>query len=254
MEKTDKNQPHNQDTPKGERIAKVMARAGLCSRRDAERWIEAGRVQVNGKFLTSPACVVTDKDKVLVDDKPLPIKEKTRLFLYHKPAGLVTSNKDEEGRQTIFDKLPTELPRVVTVGRLDMNTEGLLLLTNDGELARYMELPATGLKRTYRVRAYGHVSQEKLDKLKKGIKWNGVTYKGIKAILEKQQGDNAWIKITLSEGKNREVRNVMEAIGLKVNRLIRLSYGTFHLGKLPKESVMEVKPKILKEQLAGFFK
>ena len=254
MEKPDKNQPHNKDGQKGERIAKVMARAGLCSRRDAERWIEEGRVQVNGKILTSPACVVTDEDDIFVDEKPLPKKEKIRLFLYHKPAGLVTSNKDKEGRQTIFDELPKELPRTVTVGRLDLNTEGLLLLTNDGELARYLELPATGLKRTYRVRAYGHISQNKLDKLKGGLKWNGVVYKGIEATLDKQQGDNAWIEITLTEGKNREVRNIMEALGLQVNRLIRLSYGPFHLGKLPKGSVMEVKTKMLKDQLSGFFK
>lgn len=247
-------QPESPIESKGERIAKVMARAGLCSRREAERWIEEGRVQVNGEILSSAACVVSDDDEVVVDGRKLPNKEKTRLFLYHKPAGLVTSNKDEQGRQTIYDQLPSELPRVVSVGRLDINTEGLLLLTNDGELSRYLELPANGIERTYRVRAYGRTSQTGLDKLKKGIKWNGITYKGIKATLEQKQGDNVWIEITLTEGKNREVRNVMEALGLQVNRLIRTSYGPFHLGKLPKKSVMEIKTNVLKSQLSGFFK
>jgi 23S rRNA pseudouridine2605 synthase len=246
-------QTKSKDT-KGERIAKVMARAGLCSRREAESWIGEGRVQVNGKILETPAYVVTEDDKIMVDGKPLAGKEKTRLFMYHKPAGLITTNKDEQGRETIFEKFPPDLPRVVTVGRLDINTEGLLLLTNDGELSRYLELPATGLKRTYRARAHGHVSQNKLDKLKNGIRFNGITYKGIDAALEKQQGDNAWINITLTEGKNREVRNVMEAVGLKVNRLIRVSYGPFHLGNLPKKSILEVKQHMMKDQLKGFFK
>lgn len=254
MEKTSESTEENAKDAKGERIAKVMARAGLCSRRDAERWIEAGRVSVNGKKLTSPACVVTENDQISVDDKPLPQKEKTRLFLYHKPSGLVTSNKDEQGRNTIFDKMPKELPRLMTVGRLDINTEGLLLMTNDGELARYLELPATGWKRHYRVRAYGHVSQTKLDKLKSGLVVDGIRYKSIEATLDKQQGDNVWIDISLKEGKNREVRNIMKALGLDVNRLIRVSYGPFHLGKLPKGSVMEVKPNVLKDQVAGFFK
>ncbi len=239
---------------KGERIAKRMARAGLCSRRDAERWIAAGRVQLNGDILTTPATVVTDDDDIIVDGRALPKKERTRLFLYHKPAGLVTSNRDEQGRTTIFDKLPKELPRVMTVGRLDINTEGLLLLTNDGELARHLELPATGWIRRYRVRSYGRTSQTQLDKLKKGIVHNKIRYKGIDATMDKQQGDNVWVEVALQEGKNREVRNVMEAIDLKVNRLIRTSYGPFQLGKIEKGAVLEIKPKVLKEQLVGFFK
>jgi len=250
----DKSQQSKDSPNKGERIAKRMARAGLCSRRDAERWINDGRVQLNGNILTTPATVVTDDDEIIVDGKALPKKERTRLFLYHKPAGLVTSNRDEQGRTTIFDKLPKELPRVMTVGRLDINTEGLLLLTNDGELARYLELPATGWIRKYRVRSYGHTSQTQLDKLKKGIVHNKIRYKGIDATMDKQQGDNVWVEVALQEGKNREVRNVMEAIDLKVNRLIRTSYGPFQLGKIEKGAVLEIKPQALKEQLSGFFK
>ena len=250
----DKSQQSKDSPNKGERIAKRMARAGLCSRRDAERWINDGRVQLNGNILTTPATVVTDDDEIIVDGKALPKKERTRLFLYHKPAGLVTSNRDEQGRTTIFDKLPKELPRVMTVGRLDINTEGLLLLTNDGELARYLELPATGWIRKYRVRSYGHTSQNQLDKLKKGIVHNKIRYKGIDATMDKQQGDNVWVEVALQEGKNREVRNVMEAIDLKVNRLIRTSYGPFQLGKIEKGAVLEIKPQALKEQLSGFFK
>ena len=254
MKKTHQSPIENKDPAKGERIAKVIARAGLCSRRDAERWIEQGRIEVNGNILTTPAYIVKDDDKIIVDGKPLPGKEKTRLFLYHKPAGLVTTNKDEQGRDTIFDQMPKELPRLMTVGRLDINTEGLLLMTNDGELARYLELPATGWKRCYRVRAYGHVSQTRLDKLRTGLVCDGIRYKGIEATLDKKQGDNAWIEVTLAEGKNREVRNIMKALGLEVNRLIRTSYGPFHLGQLPKKSVMEVKPQMMKQHLSGFFK
>lgn len=250
MEKTDKSKNEN----KGERIAKRMARAGLCSRREAERWIENGRVEVNGDVLTSAACVVTNDDKILVDGKSLASGEKTRLFLYHKPAGLLTTNKDNQGRDTIFDKLPQELPRVVTVGRLDMNTEGLLLLTNDGELSRYLELPQNGVERTYRVRAHGHASQNKLDQLKKGVRYKNIRYSGIKATLEKQQGDNAWITMSLKEGKNREVRNIVEYLGMEVNRLIRTSYGSFHLGNLPKGSVMEIKYGDIKKHIPEFFK
>ncbi len=239
---------------KGERIAKVMARAGLCSRRDAEKWIEAGRVAVNGKLLRTAACVVGPDDDIMVDGQKLQGAEKTRLFLYHKPGDLVTSARDEKGRKTVFDALPKGLPRVVSVGRLDLTTEGLLLLTNDGELSRYMELPSTGWVRKYRVRAYGRVSQAKLDTLRHGLTYQGVKYGPIEATLESTQGSNAWINVSITEGKNREIRNVMEYLELAVNRLIRLSYGPFHLGSLPKGSVMEVKPQMLKDQLSDFFK
>ena len=248
------------DNQNSERIAKRMARAGLCSRRDAETWIAAGRVQVNGKTLDTPAFKVTDKDNIIVDGKPLKAKEPTRLFLYHKPVGLVTTHKDEKGRSTIFSSLPSFIPRVVSVGRLDLNTEGLLLLTNDGELSRYLELPSTGWKRKYRVRVHGFVDEKRLSQLKQGIKIDGVHYKSIDASLEKHDNQqkigktNSWLSITLTEGKNREIRKVMEALNLSVNRLIRVSYGPFQLGKLPTQGVEEVKSKILKEQIQGFFK
>ncbi len=235
-----------------ERIAKYMARAGLCSRREAERWIEAGRVSVNGQKLDSPAFTVSDSDRVLVDNKPVRKKEATRLFMYHKPAGLVTTQKDERGRKTVFDALPLDMPRVISVGRLDMNTEGLLLLTNDGELSRHLELPATGWKRRYRVRAYGEITQDQLDKLEKGITHEGVKYGSIEATLGKKQGDNIWLEMAIREGKNREIRKICEALGLKVNRLIRLSYGPFQLGSLEKGAVKEVPAKVIKEQIPNF--
>ncbi len=234
---------------RGERIAKVMARVGLCSRREAEKWIEAGRVELNGKVLDTPAVTVTASDKVLVDGEPLPLRERTRLWLYHKPRGLVTTNRDPEGRPTVFDRLPDDLPRVLAVGRLDINTEGLLLLTNDGGLARVLELPATGWLRRYRVRAFGKVTQADLDGLAEGIAIDGVLYGAIEATLDKEQGDNVWLTVGLREGKNREVKRVLEHLGLAVNRLIRLSFGPFQLQDLDEGAVREIRGRVLRDQL-----
>lgn len=249
----------SEEKHKGERIAKVMARAGVCSRRDAERWIGEGRVSVNGKVIDSPALNVTENDQILVDQKPLPVRQETRLFLYHKPPGLVTTHKDEQGRSTVFDNLPDFVPRVVSVGRLDLNTEGLLLLTNDGGLSRFLELPETGWSRRYRVRVHGRVDERRLKSLKNGITVDGVRYKSIDAVLEQppegeeKKGANSWITITLREGKNREIRRVMEALGLNVTRLIRTDYGPFSLGKMTRSSVVEVKAGVLKNQVAKYF-
>lgn len=233
----------------GERIAKIVSRAGLCSRRDAEEWIVQGRVAVNGRVINSPALDVTANDVVTVDGKPLPERERTRLFLYHKPRGLMTTHSDPEGRPTVFDNLPENLPRLISVGRLDFNTEGLLLLTNDGGLARALELPDTGWLRRYRVRAHGEVTQAQLDELKKGIEVDGVKYGSIEATLERDKGANVWIVFAIREGKNREVRNVMAHLGLEVNRLIRISYGPFQLGELEEAQVEEIKTRVLREQL-----
>ncbi len=237
------------DRPKGDRIAKVMARAGLCSRRDAERWIEAGRVKVNGTLVTSPALNVTPQDKVIVDDKPLPDREVSKLWRYHKPVGLVVSHRDEKFRPSVFEKLPADMPRVVSVGRLDINTEGLLLLTNDGGIARKLELPATGWLRRYRVRVFGSVNEEALAKLKDGITIDGIRYGEIEAKLDRRQGRNAWLTFSLREGKNREIKVICEYLNLQVNRLIRLSYGPFQLGDLKEGAVEEVNPRILAEHL-----
>jgi 23S rRNA pseudouridine2605 synthase len=231
------------------RIAKALARAGLCSRREAERWIEEGRVSVNGETLKSPARDVSPRDKVVVDGNPLPSPEPPRLWRYHKPKGLVTTHRDPQGRPTVFDSLPPEVPRVISIGRLDFNTEGLLLLTNDGALARHLELPATGWLRRYRVRAHGSVTQEALDQLKDGIEIAGIRYGPIEAILEKPQGTNVWLVIGLREGKNREVRTILEHLGLTVNRLIRVSFGPFQLFDLAPGAVDAVKPRVLSEQL-----
>jgi 23S rRNA pseudouridine2605 synthase len=245
----------NETTPKaeriaGERIAKVLARAGLCSRRDAERWIGEGRVSVNGEVLESPARNVVATDAVTVDGKPLPVAEKRRLWRYHKTAGLVTTHRDEKDRPTVFGALPKDLPRVVSVGRLDLTSEGLLLLTNDGGLARELEHPSRGWVRRYRARVHGRVDEAALAGLKNGVTIEGVRYGPITATLDKAQGAaNAWLTLALKEGKNREVRRVLENLGLKVTRLIRIAYGPFQLGTLERGAVDEITGKVIKEQL-----
>jgi 23S rRNA pseudouridine2605 synthase len=231
------------------RVAKVIARAGLCSRREAEAFIAAGRVCVNGAVIASPALNVSPSDTITVDGQALPARERTRLFLYHKPRGLVTTNADPEKRPTIFATLPPHLPRLVSVGRLDLATEGLLLLTNDGGLARMLELPQTGWLRRYRVRAHGHVTQPQLDTLGAGITIDAIRYGPIEATLDRQHGSNVWLTMAIREGKNREVRNVLGALALTVNRLIRVSFGPFQLGDLPEGGIEEVKTRTLREQL-----
>lgn len=234
---------------KGERIAKVIARAGVCSRRDAEKLIAEGRVALNGGLLTSPAIVVLPGATITIDGKPLPAHENTRLWRYHKPVGLVTSHRDPLGRPTVFAHLPLQLPRVVSVGRLDINSEGLLLLTNDGELARKLELPAQGWVRRYRVRIFGKVSQSELDRLAKGTIIDGVRFGPVTAKLERTKGHYAWANVALKEGKNREIKRLMEHLGLKVARLIRVSFGPFHLGHLSSAQVDEISTKVWREQL-----
>jgi len=236
-------------TTQGERIAKVMARAGLCSRREAEAWIAAGRVAVNGEKIASPALNVTRADRIVVDGKPLPGAERTRLFLYHKPRGLVTTSADPQGRPTIFGALPKDLPRLIGVGRLDLSTEGLLLLTNDGGLARALELPATGWLRRYRVRAHGKVTQAQLDELRDGATVDGIHYGPIEATLDREQPSNVWITFAIREGKNREVRNVLRHLGLHVARLIRVSFGPFQLGEIVQGEISEVPTRVLRDQL-----
>ena len=233
----------------GDRIAKTLARAGIASRREAERMIAAGRVAVNGKVIASPALNVTGADVITVDGRPLATPEPARLWLYHKPAGLVTTARDEKGRRTVFDALPPELPRVLSVGRLDLSSEGLLMLTNDGGLKRRLELPSTGWLRKYRVRVNGKPGDATLEPLRKGLTIDGERFQPMEVTLDRQQGANAWITIGLREGKNREIRRAMEAVGLKVNRLIRVSYGPFQLGSLKPGEVQEVKARVLKDQL-----
>ncbi len=241
-----------QDTPQegpSQRIAKVIARAGLCSRREAERWIEAGRVAVDGETLTSPAVTVTAASKITVDGNPLARPEPARLWRYHKPPGVVTTERDPEGRPTVFDRLPRDLPRVMSVGRLDLTSEGLLLLTNDGELKRKLEHPSTGWARRYRVRVHGRVTDAALAKLGQGITVDGMRYGPIQATLDSAPGANAWITMTLREGKNREIRRVCEHLGWTVNRLIRTSYGPFQLGQLKRGAVEAVPARVLADQL-----
>jgi len=253
---SDENQPAEQvaepssETPEIQmRIAKAIARAGVCSRREAETYIAAGRIKVNGKKISSPALNVTSSDKILVDGQPLPDQEPVKIWRYHKPKGLVTTAKDEKDRDTIFSKLPKHLPRTITIGRLDINTEGLLLLTNDGELARHIELPKTGWLRRYKVRANGSVTQDKLNGLKEGITIEGIKYGPIQAQLIKEQGSNCWFTMGLREGKNREIKRICEHLGLNVNRLIRISFGPFMLGDLKAGEVEDIKPHILADQL-----
>ena len=237
---------------KKERIAKIIAHAGLCSRRDAEKWIEQGRVMVNNHLITTPATLVDETDTIAVDGKIIQTKQTPRLWCYHKPVGLVTTHKDPAGRPTVFDNLPKNLLRVISVGRLDLNSEGLLLLTNDGELARSLELPSRGWKRKYRVRIHGKITPEIISKLKKGITIEGIRYAPTIVEIEpnQSQGTNQWILVTLTEGKNREIRKIMAHFGFKVSRLIRIAYGPFQLGNLPTGEVREISAKVIKEQCA----
>jgi 23S rRNA pseudouridine2605 synthase len=234
-----------------ERIAKTIARAGLCSRREAEHWILAGRVAVNGKPIASPALVVTPADQVMVDGALLPEREHTRLWRYNKPPGLVTTHSDPQGRPTVFQRLPETLGRVISIGRLDLTSEGLLLLTNDGAVARRLELPSTGWTRRYRVRAHGTADEAALDRLRNGITLAGIRYGAIEARIEKVQGSNVWLSVALQEGKNREIRKVLEAMSLVVNRLIRVAYGPFQLGNLERGELSEISGKVLREQLGN---
>lgn len=237
------------DTPKGDRIAKVIARAGVASRRDAERMIEEGRVSVNGKVIERAALNVTDKDVIEVDGKALATPDAARLWLYHKPTGLVTTDRDEKGRQTIYDALPEDMPRVMSVGRLDLNSEGLLLLTNDGGIKRKLELPSTGWLRKYRVRVNGRPTDETFEPLRKGIEVDGQKFQPMTVSIDRQQGANCWLTVGLREGKNREIRRAMHDIGMVVNRLIRVSYGPFQLGQLKQGEVEEIRRRVLRDQL-----
>ncbi|MSP94171.1 MAG: rRNA pseudouridine synthase [Alphaproteobacteria bacterium] len=249
MAETDNESETGEHAERGERIAKVMARAGVCSRRDAERMIADGRVALGGEIVKSPALNVAADALITVDGKAIPTAAPTKLWRYHKPQGLMTSHRDPEGRPTVFAHLPKSLPRVVSVGRLDFNSEGLLLLTNDGEMARRLELPAQGWIRRYRVRLFGNVTQKDLDKLAKGVTIDRTDYGPVIAKLERAKGPYAWAMVSLKEGKNREVKRLMEHLGLKVARLIRVSFGPFHLGHLPEGAVDEIPGKVWREQL-----
>ncbi|APH58767.1 Ribosomal large subunit pseudouridine synthase B [Granulibacter bethesdensis] len=236
-------------TPRGERIAKWLARAGVASRRDAEKLVEDGRVRLNNQVVTHPATFVGSGDLVTVNGALVEAPDRTRLWRYHKTDGVMTTHRDPQGRPTVFEKLPSSMPRVVSVGRLDLNSEGLLLLTNDGMLARRLELPQTGWIRRYRVRVHGDVTQAILDSLARGVTVEGVRYGSIEAGLDSSKGSNSWLTVSLKEGKNREIRKVMRHIGLHVTRLIRIAYGPFQLGQLGKGEVEEVTGKVLREQL-----
>jgi len=240
----------------GERIAKRLARSGVCSRRDAEKMILEGRVTVDGRIIDSPALNVTDKNVIAVDGKPLSAAEETRMWRYHKPQGVLTTSRDPRGRPTVFAKLPPDMPRVVSVGRLDFNTEGLLLLTNDGELARFLELPKNAWLRHYRVRVHGHVDAAKLASVAKGVTISGIRYEPVKIEIEKgkEEGTNSWLSVTIREGKNREVRKIMEHLGLQVTRLIRVAFGPFPLGKLARGAVEEIPRRVLRDSLGKFFR
>lgn len=239
----------------GERIAKVLARAGVCSRRDAERLIAEGRVAVDGEVLTSPALNVTERSTISVDGRPLKGAEETRVWRYHKPTGTITTAKDPQGRPTVFERLPPGMPRVVSVGRLDFNTEGLLLLTNDGELARHLELPQNAWLRRYRVRVHGHVDPEKLASVANGVTVSGIRYGPVKIEIEngREEEANRWLVVTIREGKHREVRKIMDHLDLQVMRLIRVAYGPFLLGKLPRGSVEEIPQPVLRKSLGKYF-
>ncbi|MSO54818.1 MAG: rRNA pseudouridine synthase [Rhodospirillales bacterium] len=236
---------------KGDRVAKVIARAGLGSRREVERWIVEGRVAVDGRKLKTPAVGVVPGQIITVDGKPIAAAEQTRLWRYHKPAGLMTTHKDPQGRPTVFERLPEHLPRVISIGRLDFSSEGLLLLTNDGQLARTLEMPKTGWIRRYRVRVHGEPDDAKLAALEKGAEVDGVSYGPIKARLDRRQGANAWLTVALAEGRNREIRKVLEPLGLTVNRLIRIAYGPFQLGNLGRGQIEEVTRKVLRDQMGA---
>lgn len=245
---------NKKDFSMSERIAKYLSRSGVCSRREAEKFIAQQRITVNGETVVSPAFNVEGTEDIRFDGEKISRPEATRLWLYNKPCGLVTSHKDNQGRPTVFDNLPAGLPRVMSVGRLDLNSEGLLLLTNNGELARALELPQNGWSRRYKVRVHGFLDKAKLAELENGAVVDGVHYGAVKVVVESEQGTNAWLSITLNEGKNREIRKLMKSVGLDVARLLRLSYGPFQLGSLNKGEVKEVPQKVLREQLGGKFK